>query len=148
MFKDRKLPLRQLNWILSPATIMSYVTAKGHKTWKLGTCSNYYHYYRGLHSYFKRTFLYERSAWNLLEYKEHAKNMPEPVRRRTTSFSLTLTFLNRENLNVHNVLHGIRVQVKFCSFNTLLLMWTTENHTTWNISHVRKTLSIHSNPSP
>ena len=55
------------------------------------------------------------SARNLPEYKEHAKNIPEPAWRRTTSFSLTLTFLNRENLNVHNVLHGIRVQVKFCS---------------------------------
>ena len=62
-------------------TIMSYVTAKGHKTWKLGICSNYYRYYQGLHSYFKSIFLYERSAWNLPEYKEHAKNMPEPVRK-------------------------------------------------------------------
>ena len=50
------------------------------------------------------------------------KFTPEPARRRTTFFSLTLTSLNRENLNVHNVLHGIRERVKFCSFNTLLLM--------------------------
>ena len=41
--------------------------------------------------------------------------------RKNNLFFNAFTFQNPENPELHNVLHGIRAHVKFCSFNTFPL---------------------------